>query len=45
MFSAVSGIVSTPTRALNAGFMNRHPIVVSSIFAVREYALSAFPIT
>ena len=34
-----------PYRPFINGLTNRHPIVVSSIFAVRENALSAFPIT
>src|SRR5256885_11032372 len=36
---------STPYVAFIQGFMNRQPIVVSSIFIVREYAPSALPIT
>ncbi len=41
-FSAVSGIESIPYFAWVSGLTNRQPIVVSSILAVRENALSAF---
>ncbi len=44
-FSAVSGIESIPYFALVSGFTKRQPIVVSSIFATRENALSAFAST
>ncbi len=40
-FSAVSGIASMPYFALISGLTKRQPIVVSSIFAARENALSA----
>ena len=36
---------STPYVAFIQGFMNRQPIVVSSIFIEREYAASALPTT
>ena len=44
-FSAVSGIESMPYCAFIFGFTKRQPIVVSSIFALRENALSALAIT
>jgi hypothetical protein len=44
-FSAVSGIESMPYCAFISGLTKRQPMVVSSIFALRENALSALPIT
>ena len=44
-FSAVSGIESMPYFAFISGLTKRQPIVVSSIFAARENALSALPMT
>ena len=44
-FSAVSGIESMPYFAFISGLTKRQPIVVSSIFATRENALSALPMT
>ena len=44
-FSAVSGIESIPYFAFISGFTKRQPIVVSSILAARENALSAFAST
>ena len=44
-FSAVSGMESTPWRSFISRLTKRQPIVVSSIFALRENAASALPIT
>jgi hypothetical protein len=44
-FSAVSGIESIPYWAFVSGLTKRQPIVVSSIFAARENALSALAST
>ena len=44
-FSAVSGIESMPWRSFISLLTKRQPMVVSSIFALRENALSALPIT
>ena len=44
-FSAVSGIESMPYFAFISGLTKRQPIVVSSIFAARENALSALAST
>ena len=44
-FSAVSGMLSMPYFSFIAGFTKRQPMVVSSIFAVRENAESAFAST
>ena len=44
-FSAVSGIESIPYFAFISGLTNRQPMVVSSIFAARENAESALPMT
>jgi len=44
-FSAVSGIESIPYFAFVSGLTKRQPIVVSSIFAAREYASVAFAST
>ena len=44
-FSAVSGIESMPYLAFISGLTKRQPMVVSSILAARENALSALPIT
>ena len=44
-FSAVSGIESIPYFAFISGLTKRQPIVVSSIFAAREYASVAFACT
>ncbi len=44
-FSAVSGMVSMPYCAFILPLTKRQPRVVSSIFAARENALSALPIT
>ena len=43
-FSAVSGIESVPYFSFITGLMNRQPMVVSSILAVRENADSDFAI-
>jgi len=44
-FSAVSGIESMPYFAFISGLTKRQPMVVSSIFAERENALSALGMT
>ena len=44
-FSAVSGIESMPYFAFMSGLTKRQPMVVSSIFALRENADSALPMT
>ena len=43
--SAVSGMESTPYLAFISGLTKRQPIVVSSIFMLRENAASALPTT